>query len=118
MTAELLEDALAVYRLTRLATADTITEPARRSFVAGLIEAKHGPLSEDQRDAADTVELVKLTDDPPMLAVLITCRWCAGMWVAAGATVARAIAPRPWRTVARALTLASAAALVAGLEHD
>lgn len=113
---ELAVDALAVHRLTRLATADTITEGPRRRTVAGMIEAKQGHLTPDQRDAADAVELVAMTEDPPMLAVLLTCRWCAGVWVAGGVTVARVVAPGPWGRAARLLALASAGALLAGLE--
>lgn len=51
---ELAVDALAVHRLTRLATADTITEPLRRELVTQLIEFKQEHLlTADQQDAAD-----------------------------------------------------------------
>lgn len=52
---------LAVARLTGLATVDVITEPIRRAV------------------------LVRLNEDRPghvLVAYLLTCQWCASMWVA------------------------------------
>lgn len=114
---ELAVDALAVHRLTRLATADTITEGPRRAVVEALVELKQQHrLSPDQADAVDAAEVVALTQDPPKLAQLLTCRWCAGVWVAGGVVVARRVAPRAWAPMSRMLALASAGALLAGLE--
>lgn len=117
MIIDLVVDGLAAHRLTRLATADTITEPARRAFVEDLVVAKQGhALTAGQREAFDAEALVAFTDDPPALATLITCRWCAGIWISAGIAVARIVAPTWWRRVARMLAVASAAALLASLE--
>lgn len=114
---ELAVDALAVHRLTRLATADTITEPLRRELVTQLIEFKQEHLlTADQQDAADAAELVAMTPDPPMLAVLVTCRWCAGVWITAAAMLLRWRRPRAWAAIARPLAVASASTLLAGLE--
>lgn len=114
---ELAVDALAVHRLTRLATADTITEPLRWSLVADLIVFKQQhQLTPTQDDAADAAELVALTQDPPKLAVLVTCRWCAGAWVTAAAMLLRWRRPRAWAAIARPLAVASASTLLAGLE--
>jgi hypothetical protein len=54
--------------------------------------------------------------DPPRLATLITCRWCAGMWIAAGVTAARLARPGAWDPVARGLALSASAVLLARLE--
>ena len=107
----LLVDVLATYRLTRLATADVITEPARRAVVKKV--GAEAPQELDDPSAQDIVESMKR---PPRLATLITCRWCAGIWIAAGVTIARTLAPRAWTPVARGLALSSGAVLLAGLE--
>jgi len=54
--------ALAIARLTGLIVADSITEPARDWIIEHL---------DDRPNTAGS-----------MLATLITCPWCAGMWVA------------------------------------
>lgn len=109
----LVVDALAVYRLTRLATADVLTEDARRALVefAYSIAGRIAP----EADTAEEV-VARDIDEPPKLAVLVTCRWCAGMWVALGVVfVARRF--RWWPAMADALACSAAAALVAGLEE-
>ncbi len=57
----LLVYALAVARVTGLIVTDTITEPARDALIARL---------DDRPNTAGS-----------LLATLITCPWCAGMWV-------------------------------------
>lgn len=108
-----LVDALATYRLTRLATADVISEPVRMTLLrkAG---AQPPPGNEDPT----AQEVVESMADPPRLATLITCRWCAGMWIAGGVAAARVVAPRAWEPVSRALALSAGAALLARLEED
>jgi len=108
---ELLVDALATYRLTRLATTDVISEPVRLALLrkAG---AEPPPTAEDPT-AQDIVESL---DDPPRLATLVTCRWCAGVWIAAGVMVARTAMPRAWQPVSQALALSAAAVLLSRLE--
>lgn len=54
MPLELAVDALAAYRLTRLAVKDDLTEPWRESLRS------------------------------PFLAALTSCMWCAGVWAAFG----------------------------------
>jgi hypothetical protein len=109
---DLTVDALATYRLTRLATKDVISEPARRAVVDRLADT-------DQRPEDETAqEIVDGLDRPPSAARLITCRWCAGIWIAGGVVVARAAAPRLWGPVARGLALSSAAVLIARAESD
>lgn len=84
MGAALAVDALAVFRLTRLATRDTITEPLR---------ARIPPDSK--------------------LAELLACPYCAGFWVACGVAAARRIAPRVWGPLAEALAFSAVTGLVA-----
>jgi hypothetical protein len=108
-----LVDALATYRLTRLATADVISEPVRMAVLRRT--GAEPPPGEDDPTAQEVVE--SLTD-PPRLATLVTCRWCAGMWIAAGVTAARLAAPRAWEPVSRGLALSAAAVLLSRLETD
>jgi len=106
-----LVDALATYRLTRLATADVISEPIRMALLRRT--GAEPPPGEEDPTAQEIVESLA---DPPRLATLITCRWCAGMWIAAGVTGARLVAPKAWEPVARGLALSAGAVLLARLE--
>lgn len=54
--------ALAVARVTGLITLDTITEPARDALIGWLDDRPHTAGS--------------------LVATLITCPWCSGIWVA------------------------------------
>lgn len=137
---ELAVDALAAYRITRLVTADVITEPIRHKIVRDAYQRAWrrydatvlGDLAQDDNTLWDTVgedfgpedraegetleDAVARDHDAPKLATLVTCRWCTGVWVAAGIVVARRVAPRAWAPVARGAALAAGAVLVAGLE--
>lgn len=115
---DLATDALAAYRLTKLATDDAITEDPRRWLVERAYRWSYRVLPVNAEGAPTAIDLVELDDDPPKLAILLTCRWCMGVWVAAGVTAARLVAPRPWRIAARGLAVSAAAALIAGLEAD
>ena len=108
---ELVVDGLATYRLTRLATADVISEPARQA-VLRRVGAEPPP----GRDDPTAQEVVESLDHPPRLATLVTCRWCAGIWIAAGVASARRFAPEVWDPVGRGLALAAAAVLLARIE--
>lgn len=122
-------DALAAYRLTRLVTLDTITEGPRRAVVRkAFLDSPGAALPHGWADwmstpatsypAAEFVAGVREAGDHaiPKAADLITCRWCAGVWVSAGVIAARALVPKLWDPVARVLAVSAAAALVAGLE--
>ena len=110
---DLVIDGLATYRLTRLATADVISEPAR---MAVLRRVGAEPKSPD--DDLSAQEVVEAMDDPPRLATLVTCRWCAGMWIAGGVAALRRVAPDGWDPVARGLALAATAVLLSRFEDD
>jgi hypothetical protein len=107
----LLVDVLATYRLTRLVTADVISEPARR-----VVLAKVGARAPSDLDDPSAQEIVESMKRPPRLATLVTCRWCAGVWIAAAVTVVRARAPQLWSPLARGLALSSGAVLLARFE--
>jgi hypothetical protein len=85
-------DALAVYRLTRLATVDTF--PAAAS-------------------ARDRITRWTRETDRPAIEELIHCPWCIGFWIATGVVLVRAGLPRPWSPLARALALSAAAGVIA-----
>lgn len=112
---ELVVDMLATYRLTRLATADVISEPMRQSVVGRLVGADEVPPGAVVPTA---LEMVEDLDNPPKLARLITCRWCAGVWIAGAVVMARSVAPKLWDPVARAMALSAGAALLARFEDD
>lgn len=113
---ELVVDALAAYRLTRLATADVISEPWRRSLVDRMVP--DGPETQEALGSDTAQQVVDQLADPPKLARLVTCRWCAGMWIAGSVVAARRAAPRAWAPVATALALSAAASLLARAEDD
>lgn len=90
---DLVTDALAAWRLTRLVTEDTITDPVREK----VFEKFGNP------DQSNTTSL----------SYLVTCPHCTGMWVAGGVVLARLIAPRAWRHVSHALAVAAVVSIYA-----
>lgn len=81
-------DVLAGHRLTRLVTEDVITKPLRNK-----IFEKHPPTEESW-------------------SYLLTCPWCAGIWIGLGIAAARKFYPRVWNPLAEALAISSAAGLI------
>lgn len=111
-------DALAVYRLTRLVVGDTITKPLRERWIAAAYR-RAGRIGRDPHDVGPgywSDQVVLDGDTAPKLAVLVTCPWCSAVYVAAGVAVARRVAPRTWRPLARFLAAAAVAAALEGLE--
>lgn len=90
--ADITTDALAVCRLTRLATKDKITEGPRERMTWAV--RRH-----------------------PKLTYLLTCPWCMSIYVAAVTVAARRWVPG-WRYVARALAYSQVAGLLANLDID
>jgi hypothetical protein len=109
----LLVDVLATYRLVRLATADVISEPVRMAVVR-----RAGAEVPEEAAVVTAQEVVAEMDEPPKLATLVTCRWCAGVWIAAAVTGARLLAPKAWDVAARGLALSAGSVLLARLETD
>lgn len=83
----LIADALATYRITRLLQRDTL-----RPFVA--------------------LRTVVMRDAPEPVAEAWECAWCLPVWVAAGVSAARLLAPRAWDPVSKALAAAAVASLL------
>jgi hypothetical protein len=112
-------DCCAAYRLTRLVVADKITLPFRAALIRTAYAWRDGGIGDAWHDATDEAWDMRAHDDvlAPKLATLVTCPYCVGVYVAAGVGVARRYV-RGWDPVARALTVAAAAALLKGLERD
>lgn len=126
MSFEAIIDGLAAHRLTRLVTADTITQPARATLIRIAYDADpdaYHRMSEaldrevDKMSDAELDDLPEVDEQPPKLAAFIRCRWCTGLWISGFVVVARRYCPRVWDPVARALALSTVAALIAGLEQ-
>lgn len=114
-------DALAVHRLTRLVTRDTITRPLRARVIRWSYTAHPMPWRASQPVAMSESEWDEMPhndDDAPKLAAFIVCPWCVGLWISLGITAARRYTPWAWQPVARVLALSTAAALIAGHEVE
>jgi len=89
-TADLVLDALAAYRVTRLLVSDGIVDRQRGAIVDRLRRGGHR-------------KLVELSE----------CPWCIGFWVACGVVAARRAIPRTWAPVAEAFAFSAVSGLVA-----
>jgi hypothetical protein len=89
-TADLLVDALASYRVTRLLVSDGIVDRQRHAVVDRLRRRGHR-------------KLVELSE----------CPWCIGFWVACGVVAARRVIPRTWAPVAQAFAFSAVSGLLA-----
>lgn len=125
-TLDLTVDILAAYRITKLVTHDTITAGPRAKLIEAAYRrqarAEHTTLSERigqplrSMRPSDWDDLaIGEAECAPKVATLVTCRWCAGFYVAVAVVVARRYW-RGWDGASRALALSAGAALVAGLE--
>lgn len=117
----LLLDALATFRLTKLVTHDTLTVEARDSVIMAAYKrsgSEHYAWGWQQIEMAGehptwADDVVPIDPDPPKLATLVTCPWCAGAWVALLVVIARRLAPKPWAFAAEVFALSAAAGLTA-----
>lgn len=116
---ELVVDALAAARLTRLAVADKITEPVRDRWIEAAYTAA-GRAEQHRRDADQFgwSDVVACDPNPPRLAYLATCPWCAGVWISAAVVAVRRAAPRAWTPVAAALAVAELGSARAAREAE
>jgi hypothetical protein len=106
---DVLTDALAVYRLTRLAITDDITEPVREQ-VYGWLSKRGYPHPVEVAD----VQKGTLPGSPRARFAyeLLTCPWCLSAWIGAAAVLARAACPRVWDALARALAFSAVAGVI------
>jgi len=113
-------DAAAAYRLTRLVTADSITAPLRDRWVEAAYVAQGRAEQHRPHPVVPNAwsEEAMADENPPKLAELVVCRWCAGMWLSAGVVAARRLAPDLWEPLATVLALSAGAALLARLEDE
>lgn len=88
----LVVDALATYRLARLLTRDSI------------------PLFARPRDA------IAARWDGRALGELVTCPWCASVYVGAGVLVARLLIPVPWSLLSLVLAWSAVAGFLSSRE--
>lgn len=95
MTAALIVDALAVFRLTRLIIRDELT--------AGLRSKLEHAVHQETRSAAVAGKL----------GTLIKCPWCCSPYVAVFVVSARRLAPRAWGPIAEVLAFSAVTGLVA-----
>lgn len=109
----LLLDALAAYRLTRLVTEDTLVDGPRDAVVRWAYRSSE-PLRDDFED--DPSGYAMTDAHAPKLATLVTCRFCASVWIGLGVVAARRLAPRAWHPLSTALAFSAVAGLLAGLE--
>lgn len=118
----LILDGLAVYRLTRLVTADTLTQPwrdriIRWSYLRWSDTIGPDEVAEDVMGSGSVQRMAEADEhEVPWLAQLISCRFCAGVWCAALVTAARWCVPTLWGPPAWGLAIACAAPLLARLE--
>jgi len=90
---------VATHKASRLLTKEAVTSPLRAPFTKYEEPAGHAELKESPRD-----------DHPAQHAIgeLLTCPFCAGVWIASGLTAGLVFAPRVTRLLATALTAVAA----------
>jgi hypothetical protein len=94
---ELLLLGVATHRLSRLLTLDMVTSPLRAPFSRFEEFAGEGEVTEKARGSG----IRQVIGD------LVSCPYCAGVWVASGLRMGRAIAPRLTSFAVEVLTLSA-----------
>lgn len=95
-------DCLAIYRLTRLATRDEITEGLRET-----IEKELGT-------AVDAKLITKKTEEK--LVYMLRCDWCVSIWVAVFALILKKYVPDVWNNLKYVLAASAATGMIATYE--
>lgn len=98
LAADLILDALAVWRLTRLITFDLLTQGLRDKVRTYEARPERDVITDSRRFGEQVGTVGPLT-------TLVNCPWCASVWVAAGVALLRRVAPLPWRATARTLAV-------------
>jgi hypothetical protein len=94
---ELVVDALAAYRMTRLASIDT--------FPAAVA-------------VRDRISRWARTSGHPAIDEFVHCPWCIGFWIAAAVVVTRTRSTRAWDPIARTLAISAVAGVIAHYLSD
>ncbi len=89
----------AVHRLARLVAKDPVTSPLRLPFTRFRGRSGPGELAEEVRGGGARRTVGEL----------ITCPFCAGLWIATGLTAGQVLAPAPTRLVCAGLSALTAA---------
>ncbi len=92
--ADLLLITTATHKLSRLITKERVTSALRRPFTRYQEDAGPGEVEEEARGRGLRLAVGEL----------LICPYCVGMWIAAAFTAGLAVAPRPTRWIAAALT--------------
>lgn len=93
-TRDLLLITTATHKLSRLITKDRVTSAIRRPFTRFQDDAGPGEVEEEARGKGLRLALGEL----------LICPYCLAMWISAAFIAGLAVAPRPTRWVASALT--------------
>lgn len=131
---------LAAHRATRLVTKDDITEKIRDGIVEKAYDRRAVRFAEvcgvvDHGQDALTVArafsgsppgepeggwslFAEHDNDAPALATLVTCRWCASIWLTSGLLLVGFLFPKPARVLRYVLAGSSIAVLLARIEGD
>lgn len=136
---DVLTDALAAARLTRLVVSDTLTVSLRarlhqrypaegtvlgevwdvRPDGVGRFEAWRGRRVSVRGVVVPSTggAYLYVVDEAGAhpIGVLTSCTWCASVWLAFGVVVLRQVAPRLWSPVARVLAVSAVAGWAGGL---
>jgi hypothetical protein len=90
---------VATHKASRLLTKEAVTSPLRAPFTRYEEPAGHAELKESPR-----------SDHPARHAIgeLLTCPFCAGVWIASGLTAGLVFAPRVTRLASTVLTAVAA----------
>ncbi|HEX7307242.1 DUF1360 domain-containing protein [Lentzea sp.] len=90
---------VATHKASRLLTKEAVTSPLRAPFTRYEEPAGHAELKESPREDSAARHAI---------GELVTCPFCAGVWIASGLTAGLVFAPRTTRLVATALTAVAA----------
>lgn len=110
---DLVLDALAAFRLTRLAHRDTITQPARDWIMDRSVEVYPAfdghPMVGEPGTIRDVQPYAFVRD-------LLDCGWCTSVWAAGAVLALRALPGGRW--VRNLLAVAGAAGLIGLLDRE
>lgn len=109
---------LAVHRLTRLATKDTVTQPVRERMIRRAYWGRDGNRMPTVNDWPTAWQDQAEDDGPaaPKMAVLLICRWCSSWYIGVTVAVLTWAVWDVWQWPALALALSTGGTLLARLE--